>query len=93
MHANVLNPQFREPEMARLALRLDQLAKFRRLKDVTIDSDFASRIGVNPSQVSRVLTGKAAPGTRFIAGVLELFGVDTFADLFSVVPDDDGEAA
>lgn len=94
MDATVLQPESQEPDVARLALRRDQLAKFRRIaKDgLEVDAVFAERIGVNPGQVSRVLKGKSAPGTRFIAGCLELFGIECFADLFSVEPDDQAAA-
>lgn len=95
MDAMVLTPEFQEPDVARIALRRDNLAKFRRIaKDgLEVDARFAERIGVNAGQVSRVLQGKSAPGTRFIAGCLELFGVECFGDLFSVEPDDNGAAA
>lgn len=85
--------------MATIALRHDQLAKFRRLAGlggntaITTDAGFAKLIQVHPAQVSRVLTNRSAPGARFIAGVLNLFGTECFADLFSVEPDDNGEAA
>lgn len=80
--------------MATIALRNDQLAKFRRIRGgLDTDADFAKAVGVNAGQVSRVLKGKSAPGTRFIAGCLELFGVECFGDLFSVEPDDTGAAA
>ena len=77
--------------MAKLALRQDQLAKFRRLSGIKTDLEFAKRIGVHRSQVSRVLSGDAAPGPRFIAGVVALFGVECFQDLFTVIPDDNGD--
>ena len=99
MGTHTQTPHALEPEVAKLALRQDQLAKFRRLATlggndaISTDSGFAKLIGVHPSQASRVLSGKAAPGTRFIAGTLELFGVECFADLFTVEPDDAGEAA
>lgn len=79
--------------MARIALREEQLKKFRKLKGIKSDAEFARLIGVNPGQVSRTLNGPSAPGTRFIAGTLELFGVEFFADLFEVLPDEDDEAA
>lgn len=77
--------------MARIALRRDQLAKFRRIarNGIEVDAAFAEKIGVNAGQVSRVLAGKSAPGTRFIAGCLELFGIECFADLFTLEPDED----
>jgi transcriptional regulator with XRE-family HTH domain len=94
MDAIVLPTQFQEPDVAKLVLRRDQLAKFRRIKGgIDADTEFAAQIGVNPGQVSRVLGGKSAPGTRFIAGCLELFGIECFADLFSVEPDDTGAVA
>jgi transcriptional regulator with XRE-family HTH domain len=94
MDAIVLQSQVQEPDVAKLALRRDQLAKFRRIKGgLDTDAQFAEQIGVNPGQVSRVLKGTSAPGTRFIAGCLDLFGVECFADLFSVEPDDNGAAA
>lgn len=81
--------------MARISLRSDQLLKFRRIagQGLEVDATFARRIGMNPGQVSRILHGKSAIGTRFIAGCLELFGVECFADLFTVEPDDNGAAA
>lgn len=95
MHAKVLVADFQEPHVATLVLRKDQLTKFRRIKGqgLEVDATFADRIGVNPGQVSRVLKNKSAPGTRFIAGCLDLFGVECFADLFAVEPDDNGSEA
>ena len=77
--------------MAKLILRLDQLRKFRTLiPGMETDAAFAQRIGLHPAQVSRILQGKNQnPGPKFIAGVLDLFGVEFFSDLFAVVPDDD----
>lgn len=83
--------------MATIDLKRDQLARFRRIAAVgdpaiQVDATFARRIGVHPGQVSRVLKG-SAPGARFIAGCMQLFGPENFADLFVVHPDDNGEAA
>lgn len=96
MRANV---QFKPPvetAVAKLVLRRDRLAQFRRLKNngkMDSDSDFAKKIGLTPGQVSRVLRGDA-PGPKFIAGVLELFGIEFFQDLFTVEPSDgNGNAA
>jgi transcriptional regulator with XRE-family HTH domain len=88
MDATVLHPPFQEPEV-RLTLRRDNLKKFRRLANLEVDAHFAERIDVHPGQLSKVLHGKSAPGTRFIAGCLQVFGVDTFADLFALAPDED----
>lgn len=78
---------------SRITLRRDQLAKFRRIANLDSDTVFAERVGVNRSQVNRILSGHSNIGTRFIAGCLETFGIECFADLFSVEPDDEGEAA
>lgn len=70
--------------MATLTLKRDQLAKFRTLRDdLKTDAELARRMGMDPAQVSRVLRG-AVPGERFIAGLLSIFGVDFFSDLFEV---------
>ena len=74
--------------LATLKLNPVGLAKIRRLTGLKHDRDFAERISVDPGTVSRVLTGKNAPGPRFIAGCVEAFGGDCFSDLFDVVPDD-----
>ena len=76
--------------MAKIVLRRQQLAKFRRLvPGLDVDQELARRMGMDPGQVSRVLRG-ASPGPKFIAGILDVFGIEFFQDLFAVVPDDDG---
>ena len=80
------------PKVARLVLQLDQLHRYRQEHGVGTDDDLAKRIGVHPTQVSRVLHG-AAPGAKFIAGLLLLFGKEAFLDLFDVEPDNGGKAA
>lgn len=79
--------------LATLALNQVGLAKIRRLSGIKHDHELATRIKVDATTVSRVLTGKSAPGARFIAGCVEAFGADCFTDLFIVVPDDEGTAA
>lgn len=80
--------------MATLRLRKDRLATYRRLAKIETDGKLAEQIGVHPATVSRILHGTQAPGPRFIAGLVVLFGTDLFADLFEVVTDDEnGEAA
>lgn len=73
--------------MATLALNARGVTKIRRLAGLSKDKDFADRIGIDQSTLSRVLTGKAAPGPRFIAGCVEAFGADVFEDLFTVADD------
>lgn len=79
--------------LATLALNKPGVAKIRRLAGLGLDHEFASAIHVDATTVSRVLTGKSAPGPRFIAGCVEAFGADCFTDLFVVVPDDENPAA
>lgn len=73
--------------MARLVLNLTALDHYREQAGIATDQDLATRIGVAPSQVSRVLSGASAPGERFIAGLLDVFGKASFADLFDIEPD------
>lgn len=75
--------------LATLELNQAGLAKIRRLSGLKFDHELATRIKVDATTVSRVLTGKSAPGPRFIAGCVEAFGADCFTDLFNVVPDDE----
>lgn len=71
-----------------LTVNLAGIAKIRRLAKLTRDRDFAGAIGVDPSTVSRVLSGKTSPGAQFIAGCIAYFGTDCFEDCFVVVRDD-----
>ncbi|SLF32598.1 Uncharacterised protein [Mycobacteroides abscessus subsp. bolletii] len=75
--------------MATIGLNKPGLAKIKRLSGIQRDIDFAMRINVDAATVSRVVTGKSAPGPRFIAGCIEAFGADCFTDLFVVVPDEE----
>lgn len=75
--------------LATLAINRTGFAKIRRLTGLDKDYEFAQRIQVDPGTLSRVLTGKSAPGPRFIAGCIEAFGGDCFTDLFDITPDED----
>jgi transcriptional regulator with XRE-family HTH domain len=79
--------------LATLALKPDGLSKIRKLARIDTDKQLAEMIGLDAATVSRVLTGKAAPGPKFIAGLLDAFGTEWFADLFAVVPGDEDTAA
>jgi transcriptional regulator with XRE-family HTH domain len=78
--------------LATLRLKPEGLAKIRKLAGVSTDAQLAEKIGVDKATVSRVITGKAAPGPKFIAGLLNTFGIEWFSDLFLVDPQD-GETA
>lgn len=92
MDATALHSLIQEPEMAKLALRRDELALFRRIKGDSLKSDaqFAAAIGVHKAQVSRVLAGKSAPGMSFVVGCCKLFGgLEVLPKLFVI--DDNGD--
>jgi len=75
--------------MATLALRGDKLAVYRLRAGLETDAGLARRIGVDPTTVYRVLNGRTAMSARFIAGIIDAFGVEAFPDLFEVIPDAD----
>lgn len=70
---------------ASIQLRLRQFDKFANLKGLRTLVARANAIGVNPSNLSRVLANKQAPGAQFIAGTLVAFPELEFDDLFEVV--------
>ena len=77
----------RGESIANLELDRDGLERLRRFAHITTDGQLAERIGVDPATVSRILSGKCAPGTIFIAGLLSEFGTDRFDDVFVVTDD------
>lgn len=71
-----------------LAIRPDGPQMIRQHCGVTRDRDLAEHIGLHPGQVSRVLSGKHAPGNRFIAGVVDRCGIKfAFDHVFQILPD------
>lgn len=79
--------------MATLALRRDQLKKFCRVAKIKNNKELAERMHIHWSNVYRTINGSVAPGPRFIAGLLEVFGIECFSDLFEVIPSDDNQDA
>lgn len=51
------------------------------------DRELAEMLGVNQSNLSRVLKETADPGVPFVAGCLNLFGPHSIDCLFEIVPD------
>jgi transcriptional regulator with XRE-family HTH domain len=49
--------------------------------------ELAELLGVNQSNLSRILKGHADPGVPFIAGCLNVFGPYSFDCIFDIVPD------
>jgi hypothetical protein len=78
---------------ARLRLRTGQFRKYVALKGWSTDKATAIHIGVDPTQLSRVLRGVVSPGEHFIAGTLAAFPELTFEDLFTVETGDGERAA
>ncbi|MFD1547054.1 helix-turn-helix domain-containing protein [Nonomuraea guangzhouensis] len=79
--------------MATLVLRADKFNAYRRLAGLDTDASLAQKIGVDPTTVYRVLNGRTAMSAKFIAGIVQIFGADLFADLFEIVADDLEEIA
>ena len=78
--------------VATLRLRSEKLKALRRIAGLDTDKAFAERLEVDPSTLSRVLKGTQAPGARFIAGLVMIFGVDMLEDLIEVRSDDEAAA-
>lgn len=75
--------------VAVLRLRTDQVAKFRRLANLTTDKALAERMQFDAGNLSRVLAGKQQPGPKFIAAIVSAFPGMDIDDLFEVVSQDD----
>ena len=70
---------------ATLRLRVDELAKYRRLAKLTTDAALANRMNYDAGNLSRVLAGKQTPGPKFIAALVAAFdGAVSLSDLFEV---------
>lgn len=77
--------------MPSLTIRPDGRQKLRQRCGVASDRDVADLLGVDPAQVSRVLSGKHPPGNRFIAGVVDRCGLKfAFEHVFQILPDEGG---
>lgn len=76
--------------VATLKLRMDQLTKLRKLARLESNAALADRMGYDAGNLSRVLSGKQAPGPKFIAALVAAFPGFDIDDLFEVVG---GEAA
>jgi len=70
--------------VARINLRHDQLRKVRRWVGLTTDAALAARMGIDPGNLSRVLNGRQAPSSGFIAAMCAALDAE-FDDLFEVV--------
>ena len=67
-----------------VALRRDVVEELRTRDGLTV-AELAARMGVAATTVSRVLSGRHAPGVAFIAGALTAFPGVRFEELFDLV--------
>lgn len=74
--------------VATLHLRTEALAKYRKIAGIETNDALAKRMGIDAGNLSRVLTGKQAPGTKFIASLVAAFPGLELDDLFEVVMED-----
>lgn len=76
-----------EHPAAKIVVRRDRLDEAKALAGFKSNDQVARAAGMHPTQFSRVLSGRSEPGNKFIAGILEVFGVAAFPRLFEVVTD------
>jgi transcriptional regulator with XRE-family HTH domain len=76
------------PAKPTLTLRLDNLDKIRTEAGITTYQQLAARMRYDQGQLSRVLAGKAKPGMGLAAGLLFVFGMDRFPELFKLIVED-----
>lgn len=75
-------------KMPTIIIRPNGPDEIRKHCGVTRDMDLAEHIGLHRGQISRVLSGKHAPGNKFIAGVIERCGLKfAFSHVFEVISD------
>jgi hypothetical protein len=73
----------------RIIIRPDGREKVRDHCGFTRELDIAEHLGIHRAQVGKVFSGKHLPGNRFIAGVVDRFGLEfAFTKVFVVVPDE-----
>lgn len=71
--------------MATLAIDPAALERLKKQLGGPTNEALARKMKINPATVSRVLSGKSAPGTSFIAGAMLAFGSAWICELFTVV--------
>lgn len=60
---------FMSPENTEFKVNVEYLKQYKESKNLT-NKEFAEKIGVHESTVSRILSGKKGVGYKFIIGVL-----------------------
>src|SRR5690606_30117720 len=76
--------------VAKLRLKTETLNVYRRLAGLKTDAALAARMGVDPGNLSRILSGKQHPRAGFIARLCEVFEA-RIEELWEVVPGDEDE--
>lgn len=74
--------------MPTIILKPDRLLRAQERAGIPSLRQLAAAIHVAPGNLSLVMRGKAQPGNRFIAGVLDVFGMASFSELFEIGPDE-----
>lgn len=72
--------------MATIAIRTERFEELLRERGIDSNTNAAALIGINHSVISRLRTGDAKPGTKFIANALITFAV-AFDELFAIDED------
>jgi hypothetical protein len=73
------------PQAAEMRLQLDGWYKACKAAGLDSDNAVAKALDVSTVQVWRVQTGENAPGNRFMAGVVRVFGWESLPSIFEVV--------
>lgn len=73
---------------AHLILKAEALAEHRSRAGLDTSKDLAAALRVSEATLSRVSTGKAEPGPRFIAGLFATFPDAAVRDLFDIHVDE-----
>lgn len=71
--------------MATLTIDQDGLERLKKQIGDPTNEALARKMKISSATVSRVLSGKSAPGTNFIAGAMLAFGSAWVSELFKVV--------
>lgn len=75
-----------------IALRHTNFRDLLANNNIRSEAEAARRAGITPGQLWRVLAGRSEPGNHFIAGMLDVFGIEAFPTLFAIIPDAEARA-
>jgi transcriptional regulator with XRE-family HTH domain len=69
--------------IAKVRLRRDQLATFRRVSGLDTEAKLADAMGANQGTVNKVIRGKAVPSGQFIGSLMRALNA-TFDELWEI---------